>query len=127
MQLHDTPIPNTMWGSKELASDGTYRYLIVPMGFNQRLIGVDQRDMPIYGWCFKSYKHALAALVVWDQNTQDEPLFWHKRAGEPRRAPHRDHNSDYNGPRCVHGSYLHDRACDIDPLCREFYDKEVSG
>lgn len=119
MQLHDTPVHNTAWKAAELAADGKHRYLIVRMGFNHRLIGIDQRDMPTYGWCFKMYQHAYAALLIWDPTTQDEPLLWHKRAGEPRRAPRRDHNPDYNLPRCVHGSYLHDRVCDIDPLCTE--------
>lgn len=119
MQLHDSPIFNQAWQAAELAADDTHRYLIVPMGRNYRLIGVDTYEMPTYGWCFRTYVHTLAALSAWDADTQDEPLFWHKRAGEPRRAPQRDHNPTYNLPRCVHGSYLHDRVCDIDPFCSE--------
>jgi hypothetical protein len=120
MQLHEQPHAlNAAWKAAELATDGTHRYLIVRMGLNHRLIGIDERNMPTYGWCFKTYHHAYAALLLWEPDTQDEPLFWHKRAGEPRRAPGRDHNPDYNRPRCVHGSYLHDRVCDIDPFCSE--------
>lgn len=120
MHLHEEPYPfNAMWGSVELATDGAHRYLIVPMGLNQRLIGIDSYEMPVYGWCFKSGHHAMAALVAWDPYTQDEPILWHKRAGELRQAPCRDLNLDYNRPRCVHGSYLHERVCDINPLCRE--------
>lgn len=120
MQLHDEPFTyNAEWQSAELATDGTHRYLIVPMGWNQRIIGIDRYSQPVFGWCFKSGHHAMAALVAWDPDTQDEPILWHKRAGEPRQAPYRDHNLEHNRPRCVHGSYLHDRVCDIDPLCRE--------
>lgn len=119
MQLHDEPVFNPAWKAMELAEHGAHRYLIVAMGLNHRLVGVDCWDMPTYGWCFKTYEHAYAALLLWVPEIQDEPLFWHKRAGETRRAPHRDHNPDYNHPRCVHGSYLHDGACDIDPFCYE--------
>lgn len=119
MRLLDVPVYNPAWKATELAADTACRYLIVPMGWNRRLIGVDQRNFPQYGWCFKTRQHALAALVAWDPDTQDEPLFWHKRAEGLRRAPRRDHNPDYNLPRCVHGSYLHDRVCDIDPFCEE--------
>jgi hypothetical protein len=121
MQLHDQPLAySEEWEAAVLAQDGTHRYLIVRMGFNQRLIGLDRWDQPVYGWCFRPGPYAMAALVAWDPATQDEPILWHKRAGNPRRAPHRDHNLDYNRPRCVHGSYLHERACEIDPFCAEF-------
>lgn len=119
MQLLDMPIFNSAWRNAELAAYGDHRYLIVPMGRNHRLIGIDEDQTPTYGWCFRSYTLAFAALTAWDPDTQDEPLFWHKRAGEPRQAPQRDHNPDYNRPRCIHGSYLHDQKCDIDPFCSE--------
>lgn len=126
MRLHDNPIFTPEWEAAELAADGTYRYLIVPMGRNYRLVGIDRYAMPNYDWCFKSYQLALAALIAWNPDTQDEPLFWHKRAGALRQAPHRDHDPDYNSPRCVHGSYLHDRVCDIDPLCNEMPPRQGS-
>jgi hypothetical protein len=99
MQLHEQPHAlNAAWKAAELATDGTHRYLIVRMGLNHRLIGIDQRNMPTYGWCFKTYHHAYAALLLWEPDTQDEPLFWHKRAGEPRRAPRTSPSSGTSAP-----------------------------
>jgi len=121
MQLHDTFIPDPVWGGLEAAADGECRYIIVRMFFDHRLVVVkDGSPIALHDWCFKDMAHAIAAAVAWDPETQDEPFLWHKRAGEPRFAPQRDHNLDYNRPRCVHGSYLHEQACEIDPFCEEF-------
>lgn len=120
MKLHEEFIPDPLWEGIEAAADGECRYIVVRMIYNHRLTVVrDGWPIALHGWCFKTAPHALAALGAWEPDTQDEPLFWHKRAGEPRLAPHRHHDLDYNRPRCVHGSYLHDRACDIDPFCKE--------
>lgn len=124
MQLHDVPTLNTAWKAMELADDGEHRYLIIPMGRNWRLIGIDRHDVPDYGWCYKTRKHAYAGLLMWDPVTHDEPLLWHKRAGEHRRAPWREANPEYNQTRCVHGSYLNDRACDVDRLCIEMRSRQ---
>jgi hypothetical protein len=122
MQLHDEAIPRPNWGGMEYAADGEWHYVVERMLYNFRLHAVRDGSLgPAHGWCYKTLPHAVAALGAWDPDTQDEPLFWHKRAGLPRRAPERDHDPDYNRPRCVHGSYLHERACDIDPFCKEFH------
>jgi hypothetical protein len=120
MQLHETFIPHPDWGGQEAAADGDMLYLVCPMFYNARLIVVP-RSSPeaLYGWCFKSAPYALAALAMWEPDIQDEPLFWHKRAGEARLAPHREKEIQFNLPRCRHGSYLHDGVCDVDPLCSE--------
>jgi hypothetical protein len=127
MELHDKPIPRPEWSgidqAVEVAIDDECYWVIMRMGSNHRLIGVQRRDTswPKYGWCFASAGHALAAVWLFDPDTHDEPLFWHKRAGQARRAPRRDEDPDYNSARCVHGSYLGEGVCARDPgFCPEF-------
>lgn len=123
MKLHDTPIPDADWpGAQELAADDTHRWLLVPMGFNLRLVGCPHTEpgtltWPEFGWCYsRSAPHAPAlALAAFDPVTQDEPLGWHKRAGDIRRAPVRAADPHHNRERCQHGKYLADRDCD--PYC----------
>jgi len=118
MQLHDECTPDAFWRGHEVAADSEFRYLVVPMIYNHRLIMVRPGSPEAaHGWCFKTSTHAIAAIAMWEPDTQDEPLLWHKRAGDLRRAPHRDQEPDYNRPRCTHGTYLHEQQCDIDPFC----------
>lgn len=125
MQLHDRFIPHPVWGGQEAAADEEFLYIVVPMFFNDRLIVVRSGSPEaMYGWCFKKGPYALAAVAMWDPDTQDEPILWHKRVGDTRQAPRRDHDPDYNRPRCVHGSYLHDRICDVDPLCSKMHSRQ---
>lgn len=120
MQLHEQSIPRPEWGGMEFAADGEWYFVIERMLYNFRLHVIREGSLgPMHGWCFKTLPHAVAALAMWEPETQDEPTLWHKRAGEPRYAPRRGEEPEYNMPRCVHGSYLHEPPCDVDPFCRE--------
>jgi hypothetical protein len=80
------------------------------MFYNHRLICVpdDSLGGAAYGWCYADATTLHLSATLFDPDTQDEPLGWHKRAGaDIRRAPHRDKDPDHNRPRCAHGSYLH--------------------
>ncbi|MFJ9114465.1 hypothetical protein ACIRJO_02835 [Streptomyces sp. NPDC102394] len=60
------------------------------------------------------------SAAVFQPDTQDEPLGWHKRAGaDIRLAPHRDQDPEHNRPRCVHGSYLGADFCEHAAVCPE--------
>lgn len=67
----------------------------------------------------------VAAARLFDPRTQDEPLGWHKRACEVRRAPYRDQDPRHNRPRCVHGTYRDEPVCARDQFCREFPPPEL--
>lgn len=128
--LHTEAVPDRFWTHPDhhpssglvIGQSSDCRWIITQMTFNWRLIGVPveyAESNPEYGWCFASPAALMLAANAWDPETQDEPLGWHKRAGIPRRAPRRDELKEYNQPRCVHGSYLHE-TCAVDPYhCRE--------
>lgn len=132
MDLIDEPYTPEPWSSSSspgrvVAETDHEVWMSVPMAFgNFRLIGMprakhgmEQDWNPWWGWCYRGELALMAALAVWDPNTQDEPLGWHKRAGEPRRAPQRDEFPEYNWPRCIHGSYLKAGPCAVDKYCAE--------
>ncbi|MFD4858344.1 MULTISPECIES: hypothetical protein [Streptomyces] len=103
-----------------LGEDEDYSYEMWPQLFNDRLV-LRVKRAPWsweYGWCFEKRGGlaVAAAFAIWDTETQDEPVGWHKRPGLIRQAPRRDENPEYNRPRCVHGSYMHE-ACARDPYC----------
>ncbi|WP_406170234.1 hypothetical protein OIE52_39050 [Streptomyces canus] len=109
---HPAPLIDEHWQGEELAADDTHRYLWLWQGFNIRLVAVPHDDDLGYdhGWCYpRDPAIVRAAVAAWNPDTQDEPAGWHKRPTQPaRQAPRRDEEPDYNQPRCVHGSYLHD-------------------
>lgn len=108
---HPEPILDVHWQGYELAADDTHRYLWLWHGFNIRLVAVPIDDQLGYdhGWCYPRDPGLVAdAVSIWNPETQDEPLGWHKRPTHPvRRAPRRDEAPDHNRPRCVHGCYIH--------------------
>ncbi|MFJ1700480.1 hypothetical protein ACIOHC_36415 [Streptomyces sp. NPDC088252] len=116
---HDPPIP--IEEGLRLGEDDDYLYEMWPQLFNDRLV-LRVKKIPTtwrYGWCFKQANGlaVVAAFAVWDPETEDEPIGWHKRPGrEVRKAPQRDTKPDYNQPRCVHGDYM-SMACLRDPFC----------
>lgn len=99
------------------------RWMVVPMLYNVRLIGVPEEQLlegcAAYGWCYRPGAAAELALRAWDPVTQDEPMGWHKRAGDVRWAPERDRDVVYNRARCVHGTYLDADACGVADVCPE--------
>ncbi|MFI0265565.1 hypothetical protein [Streptomyces luteogriseus] len=120
MKLLDEPVVN-QYGHIRYAEDADHYYECWPMGFNERLVLLNKADVYggyTYGWCFERTGGLLvkAALLIWEPEMQDEPQFWHKRAGPARRAPQRGVNPMYNRDRCVHGSYM-DAPCERDQFC----------
>lgn len=133
MNLLDEPYTPDPWASEShpgrvIGEGAGALWMSVPMAFgNYRLIGMpkalhgmEQDWNPWWGWCFKGELALMAAANVWDPLVQDEPLGWHKRAGEPRQAPMRHQDMEYNQLRCVHGSYLVFGVCMVTPHCEEF-------
>jgi hypothetical protein len=117
-RVYDTPVPNGREGYT-LAEDDTYLYELLPMSFNCRLV-ITPKDSPLtyeYGWCYSSAVGVRAAVQVWDPETQNEPLGWHKRALLPRVAPRAEEDPHHNRPRCAHGRYPADGPCGIDQFC----------
>lgn len=116
---YEAPIP--IEEGLRLGEDDDYIYEMWPQLFNDRLVLRVKRS-PMewrYGWCFQKMDGlaVAAAFAVWDPDTEDEPVGWHKRPGhEVRKAPRRDTKPDYNRPRCVHGGYMHE-PCARDPYC----------
>lgn len=104
-----------------VGEDATHWYDIsLNYGSNARLM-LTPKSWPKgwdWGWCFRSAEVVIAAVAAWNPQTQDEPAGWHKRPtyNKVRRAPLRDQETDYNRPRCVHGTYTHVQTC-IDPDC----------
>lgn len=116
MRLYDAAQANDR-DCVTLAEDAEHYYDLVPMLFNHRLVMTPKADTRVweYGWCYPSAAAALAAIRVWDPDTQNEPLGWHKRpTPSARTAPRAETAPDYNRPRCVHGHYT-DRPCVTDP------------
>jgi hypothetical protein len=113
-----------------VARGGAGLWMPSQMAFsNWRLIGFAEADdpeeqdysFPLWGWCFRGELALMAALEVWRPEVEDEPMGWHKRSGEPRRAPLRDQAPEINQPRCAHGSYLiSGMKCAQSPHCVEF-------
>jgi hypothetical protein len=120
VKLITAPCTDVLWRAPLIALDAGLRWVLVPMLYNHRLIAYPPGGLAPYGWCFKSPLAALTAATTYDPWTQDEPLGWHKRAGEVRRAPYRDQDPDHNQSRCIHGSYLHEPACSVVEVCPEF-------
>lgn len=104
------------WEAYEVTSDDTHRFLWMWHGFNIRVIGVPKDEAQAmgydWGWCYpRDPGLVVEHLRAWDPSTQDEPIGWYKRpTAMVRRAPLRDHDPEYNRPRCVHGCYI-DEGC----------------
>src|SRR3546814_17283275 len=103
------------------------------MFYNHRLVCVyddDPAGCAAYGWCYRSLAALIAAAAVYEPDTQDEPLGWHKRAGaDVRRAPDRDQDPTPHRARCDPGRYLHARRPDPPGFCQELLtpDRENVG
>lgn len=129
MNLIDNPETDPLWQGLVIAHEAGCRWIAARMLFNHRLVCVPD-DGPVpglaaYGWCYSSMAALVASAAVFDPDTQDEPLGWHKRAGtDVRRAPNRDQDPEHNRDRCVHGSYLDTRRCERSEFCEEFRDRE---
>lgn len=121
MKLHRQHVYDEHWEGEEIAREAGYRWIVLPMLFNVRLIAAPEGpegDLGYdYGWCYPLDADIRAAVAGFDPETQDEPKGWHKRAAEPRRAPQRHKDPQYNRPRCLHGEYLGEGSCSRDPLC----------
>lgn len=103
-----------------VARSSDTRWAAVHMGFNWRLMDLREDGCYSFGWCYRNRLAILAAVAVWDPDVQDEPLGWHKRAGEIRRAPHREEAPQYNRDRCVHGTYADAMFCARARVCASF-------
>lgn len=115
------------WGTPgapayELGEDDDYRYVMMVMIFNYRLVMVPKDDpmMWEWGWCFSGPKELLAGLHVWNPDTQHEPLGWKKRPTELRSrvAPQAEEDPEYNRFRCIHGDYPEDGPCSKAHMCK---------
>ncbi|MFH9606931.1 hypothetical protein [Streptomyces sp. NPDC017448] len=121
MTFHRYDEPEVIEEGLRLGEDDEFTYECWPQMYNDRLVLRSKKDPYTYeyGWCFpKQLGVAVAAaLAVWNPETQDEPVGWHKRAVQNiRRAPRRDEDPAYNRERCVHGSYM-DAYCTVDLHC----------
>jgi hypothetical protein len=134
VQLIESPKVDPCWGNthhpdsgRVIAEGGGCRWLAVKMSFtNWRLIGAlsqIEESHPVYGWCFNGQLALMAAVALWDPETEDEPLGWHKRAGSPRRARQRHLAPEHNRPRCIHGSYFANGRCAVTEFCEEFRER----
>ncbi|MEW2250414.1 hypothetical protein AB0907_24105 [Streptomyces sp. NPDC006975] len=123
MNLIEKPETDALWQGLVVAREAGCRWIAVRMLFNHRLICVpdDGDSNAAYGWCYRSLAALITSAAVFEPDTQDEPLGWHKRAGgDIRRAPHRDQDPDHNRARCVHGSYYDAGFCEHAEVCPEF-------
>jgi hypothetical protein len=61
---------------------GGYLVQIMPMIFNDRLVLTPQSCLGVYdhGWCFDKGPAALLAALVWNPETEGEPVGYKKRA-----------------------------------------------
>lgn len=129
--MAQSPVRDPFWSNPShhpssgltLGSGGGCRWIMVQMAFNWRLIGVlehYEESNPDFGWCFSSPVALLLGAAAFEPEEQDEPLGWHKRAGEVRRAPERHRQPEYNRDRCIHGGYTDHARCPVDPFCREY-------
>lgn len=112
--------PNNPDSGRVVAHSSDARWAVVRMGFNWRLVGLEESGCYSFGWCYQDRLAALVAVAVWEPEFQDEPLGWHKRAGGVRRAPHREGNPMHNRPRCAHGTYLDAPHCGRVQVCPDF-------
>lgn len=131
----EDPEPDPCWADEAhhpasgavIGRSAGHRWIMVQMAFtNWRLIGCPEEyeeSHPVYGWCFNGAPSLLLACFAWNPEVQDEPLGWHKRAGEPRRAPDRSWDLVYNRPRCIHGGYLDSDTCLVTEYCEEFQER----
>lgn len=118
MKLHDTALHLADWNGNEVAADDTYRWIIIREAFDYRLLAVPHGHQrgEHYSWRYTAYTTALNAVTVFNPEVQDEPRWWYKRSGDPRQAPRRDEDPQYNQPRCEHGGYKNE-PCRIDTYC----------
>jgi len=124
VKLCEKPESDPLWQGLVIAHESRSRWIAVRMLFNHRLICVpDSRDpfrAETHGWCYRSMAALTVSATLFEPDTQDEPLGWHKRAGgDIRRAPRRDQDPEHNRPRCVHGSYLGADFCEHAGVCPE--------
>lgn len=74
------------YGAVTIKQVGDDYVLVVPMIYNDRVV---ISDAPQYGydhaWCFDKGAPAIVAALVWDPDTQDEPLGYKKKATAGRR------------------------------------------
>lgn len=112
------------WESWVIAEDDEWFYMVTRGVRNQLVMtpkrGQDQAPARAwtYGWNFRSFAAATAAVSTWDPATEDEPMGWYRRPTHftrRRRAPRRFEKPEYNRPRCRHGSYMQD-PCAVDPV-----------
>ncbi len=125
MNLIENPQTDPLWQGLVIAHESGCRWIAVPMLVNHRLVCVhddDPHGCAAYGWCYRSLAALIASATVFEPDTQDEPVGWHKRAGaDIRRAP------NHNRPRCVHGSYLASGQCAHSQFCEDFLDRLGTG
>lgn len=130
MELLDNPYVPNEWAHTTnpawvIAEGSGFLWMSAPMAFGAfHLLGVNGPDhvmafSPVHGWAYRSEAPLLAALASWNPETENEPVGWHKRQGDPRLAPHGDRRPEYNFPRCIHGSYVVRGMCDVTPYCKE--------
>ncbi|MFF8406930.1 hypothetical protein ACF06P_35545 [Streptomyces sp. NPDC015684] len=121
MKLIERPEPDPLWQGPVVAHESRCRWIAIPMLFNHRLVCVpdgERYGAAEYGWCYRSLAALIASAAVFEPDTQDEPLGWHKRAGGGlRRAPNRCQDPEHNRPRCVHGSYIDAGLCEHTSVC----------
>lgn len=132
MNLIENPEPDLLWQGLVIAHEAGCRWIAVRMLFNRRLVCVPDGDTygdAAYGWCYRTLATLITSAGIFQPDTQDEPLGWHKRAGaDVRRAPNRDQAPAHNQPRCVHGTYLGANRCDHADVCPEIlHDHERTG
>lgn len=123
MNLIENPESDLLWQGLVIAHESGCRWIAVRMLFNHRLVCVPDGEpygCAAYGWCYRSMAALTVSAALFEPDTQDEPLGWHKRAGDDkRRAPNRDQDPEHNRPRCVHGSYLGADFCEHADVCPE--------
>lgn len=83
-----TPVKIDDWGTVTVGTWGGYHIQIAPMLVNDRLVMTPAHTLGIYdhGWCFPKGPAVLLAALVWDPQTQAEPVGFSKRIG-PQRQP----------------------------------------
>lgn len=76
----------------------THLVEVVPMIFNDRVVLTSKNFLDGYdhGWCFDKGGAAFAAAVVWDPNTEAEPIGFKKRATPTVRTLDSDQQREPN-------------------------------
>lgn len=124
-RLYDEPVPNDRGGEFTpmftAGEDDLYWYDFARYGFNHRLM-LTPKAAPQgwdWAWCFRGPRELVAGLFVWNPETQNEPLGWHKRPTylRSRVAPRAAEQPEYNRLRCIHGCYPEDGICGVDRFC----------